>query len=357
MAYSKISNKTQDKDVKYISKDYNSFKNKLIEFTKSYFPNNFNDFSEGNPGMMFLEMAAYVGNVLSFYTDTQLRESILTSAQNKENLYNIAYTLGYKPKVTSAASVDLDISQLVPSLGASDDYEPDYNFALNINANSTFTSTEGPTFYTTKDARFGFSSSFEPTEISIYQYDGSNNPEYYLLSKKVTAVSGERKTKTFQISQGTRFNTLILFDFDIISIDSITDLEGNTCCPEIAPPIARSVDRDSGTFGVETYNYGNVEIASEVGWDNYKRVADGLMTILNKTGLLHGYSFNSWSDVVTYDNAFVEEWLDSPQTSLYYSLQVMGDTQDKSDAYAALEDAEADAYLEEILAPQCECGE
>ena len=135
------------------------------------------------------------------------------------------------------------------------------------------------------------------------------------------------------------------------------DLDGNTCCPEIAPPIARSVDRDSGTFGVQTYNYGNVEIASEVGWDNYKRVTDGLMTMLNKTGLLHGYSFNSWSDVVTYDNAFVEEWLDSPQTSLYYSLQVMGDTQDKSDAYAALEDAEADAYLEEILAPQCECGE
>ena len=81
------------------------------------------------------------------------------------------------------------------------------------------------------------------------------------------------------------------------------------------------------------------------------------MTMLNNKGLLHGYSFNSWSDVVEYDNAFVEEWLDSPQTSLYYSLQVMGNTQDKSDAYAALEDAEADAYLEEILAPQCECGE
>jgi len=135
------------------------------------------------------------------------------------------------------------------------------------------------------------------------------------------------------------------------------DLDGYTCTPEIAPPIARSVDRDSGTFGVETYEYGNVEIASEVGWDAYKKVADGFMTMLNNTGLLHGYSFNSWSDVVAYDNAFVEEWLSSPQTSLYYSLQVMGNTQDKSDAYAALEDAEADAYLEEILAPQCECGE
>ena len=130
------------------------------------------------------------------------------------------------------------------------------------------------------------------------------------------------------------------------------DLDGYTCCPEIAPPIARSVDRDSGTFGVTSYDYGDVEIASEVGWDAYKRVADGIMTMLHKTGLLHGYSFNSWSDVVTYDNTFVEEWLDSPQTSLYYSLQVMGDTQDKSSAYAALDESDVDDYLSGILKPE-----
>ena len=134
------------------------------------------------------------------------------------------------------------------------------------------------------------------------------------------------------------------------------DLDGFTACPEIAPPIARSVDRDSGTFGVTSYDYGEVEIASEVGWDAYKRVADGIMTMLNKTGLLHGYSFNSWSDVVTYDNAFVEEWLDSPQTSLYYSLQVMGDTQDKSSAYAALDEADVNDYLSGILnKPEIKC--
>ena len=134
------------------------------------------------------------------------------------------------------------------------------------------------------------------------------------------------------------------------------DLDGYTATPEIAPPIARSVDRDSGTFGVEHYEYGDVEIASEVGWDAYKRVADQLMIMLNNTGLLHGYSFNSWSDVVTYDKNFVEEWLLSPQTSLYYSLQVMGDVQDKSDAYAALDKAEVDDYLQDILNEQtCDC--
>ena len=137
------------------------------------------------------------------------------------------------------------------------------------------------------------------------------------------------------------------------------DLDGFTATPEIAPPIGRTVDRDSGTFGVQTYDYGEVEIASEVGWDAYKRVADGLMTMLDFTGLLHGYSFNSWSDVVTYDNAFIEEWLRSPQTSLYYSLQVMGDTQDKSDAYAALDTEEVEDYLASLLndEPECDCQE
>ena len=110
---------------------------------------------------------------------------------------------------------------------------------------------------------------------------------------------------------------------------------------------------------METYDYGDVEIASEVGWDNYKRVADGIMRLYQSTGLLHGYSFNSWSDVVVYDDAFIEEWLQSPQTSLYYSLQVMGDVQDKSNAYAALDQEEVDTYLAELFGdkPDCDCAE
>ena len=138
------------------------------------------------------------------------------------------------------------------------------------------------------------------------------------------------------------------------------DLDGFTAAPEIAPPISHTVDRDSGTFGVQTYNYGEVEIASEVGWDAYLKVANQLMIMLDKTGLLHGYSFNSWSDVVEYDETFVEEWLASPQTSLYYSLQVMGDVQDKSSAYAALDEDDVDSYLEGIInnePPTCDCQE
>ena len=140
------------------------------------------------------------------------------------------------------------------------------------------------------------------------------------------------------------------------------DADGFTCTPEIAPPIARTVDRDSGTFGVQTYNYGDVEIASEVGWENYKRVADGIMTLYSRSGLLHGYSFNWWSDLAVMDEDFIEEWLRSPQTSLYYSLQVMGDVQDKSNAYAALEESEVDDYLASLFEENtndltCDCQE
>ena len=123
-----------------------------------------------------------------------------------------------------------------------------------------------------------------------------------------------------------------------------TDRAGYTTAPELAPPIGRTVDRDSSTFGVETFDYGNVETAEEIGWEAYKKVVDGICEMLHRTGLFHGYSFNSWSDVVQYDNAFVEEWLRSPQTSLYYSLQVMQNTQAKDDAMAALDGNFADLF-------------
>ena len=111
---------------------------------------------------------------------------------------------------------------------------------------------------------------------------------------------------------------------------------------------------------MEHYDYGDVEIASEVGWDAYRSVADGIVSLLNNTGLLHGYSFNSWSDVVEYNRQFVEEWLLSPQTSLYYSLQVMADVQDKTSAYAALGDEDVNDYLQDILQKDelpCDCQE
>lgn len=118
------------------------------------------------------------------------------------------------------------------------------------------------------------------------------------------------------------------------------DRNGFACSPELAPPISRSIDRDSGTFGVQTFEYPPaIEVASEVGWEDYKAVADLIVELFQETGLFHGYSFNSWSDQVTYNTDFLWGWLFGPQTSLYYSLQVAPDTQAKDDALGILGDA------------------
>jgi hypothetical protein len=116
------------------------------------------------------------------------------------------------------------------------------------------------------------------------------------------------------------------------------DSRGFTTAPEIAPPVGRIVDRDSGTFGVEQFNYGDVEIAAEVGWETFFKVANGIVALYQRTGLMHGYSMNTWGDLMVCDRAFLKEWLESPQTSIYYSLQVLPDMQRKDDAYAALDD-------------------
>jgi len=226
MAYNKISNTTPIKDIKYLNKDFNSFRSDLVEFTKTYYPDTFNDFTEGSPGLMFMEMAAYVGDVLSYYVDTQLQETFLDTAQERTNLFHLAYTLGYKPKVTSTSIADIDVFQLVPSKNTGTLYEPDFNYALTINQPTVVESTNGTSFLLQNPIVFSNSSSFNPTEVSIYSLDGTN-PEYYLLKKSAKVISANRKTTTFEIGSIERFLTLDLVDNNIISIESIVDSNGN----------------------------------------------------------------------------------------------------------------------------------
>jgi len=260
MAYSKVSNISQEKELQYLSKDFNTFKEQLVDFAQVYYPDTYNDFSEGSPGMMFLEMVSYVGDVLSFYTDTQVQETFLTLAKEKENLYNMAYALGYKPKATSAASVDLDVYQLVPSIVQSGEYKPDWNYALIVNEKSTFESTEGGhNFYITSDVNFSFSSSFSPTNTFVYQYDSSGNPEYYLIKKAVQAISARTKTKEFNVGSPDQYLTLTLFDENIIGIDKIVDAEGNEWSevPYLAQDTVFEKVRNTATNDPDLYAYDN----------------------------------------------------------------------------------------------------
>ena len=103
------------KEVKYLNRDFSSFRSGLMEFAKTYFPNTYNDFNESDPGMMFIEMASYVGDVLSYYIDEQFKESMLAFAEEKKTIYEIAQGYGYKPRQASPASVELDVFQTVPA--------------------------------------------------------------------------------------------------------------------------------------------------------------------------------------------------------------------------------------------------
>ncbi len=227
MAYNKISNKTQEKDIKYLNKDFNSFRSDLLEFSKTYFPDTFNDFTEGSPGLMFMDMAAYVGDVLSYYVDTQLQENFLDTVQERTNLFHLAYTLGYRPKVTSVAATNIDVFQLIPSKGVTGDKSPDFDYALTLNQPGSFQTDTGINFSLQNKVVFSHSSSFDPTDISVYSLDANGEPFYYLLKKSTPVISAERTVKSFEVGDIQRFLILNLLDSEIISIESIVDSDGN----------------------------------------------------------------------------------------------------------------------------------
>ena len=217
---------TVDRDVKYLNRDFSDIRAKLIEFSKTYFPNTYNDFSPTSPGMMFMEQAAYVGDVMSFYLDNQLQETFTTLARQTNNLYELAYMFGYKPKATGAAQVDISLYQQVPSKLIGSSYVPDFDYALTIGENSAISSTT--TNFLIKDkCDFSFSSSLDPTEISIYNI-ASNVPQFYLLKKTRKAISATINTQTFSFSEPVPFSTVNITGENIIGVLDIIDSDGNT---------------------------------------------------------------------------------------------------------------------------------
>jgi len=212
------------KQVNYLNKDFGDFRDNLIEFAKVYFPNTYNDFNEASPGMMFIEMAAYVGDVLSYYIDSSFRESLLAYAEEKRNVYNIAQSFGYTPKVTSPSSVVLDVYQTVPALNQ----KPDYRYALNVKAGTTVTSAAtDTTFRTLEDCNFNFSSSFDARDVTVFETD-SGAPTKFLFKKKVKAESGNINTEYISFGTAEKYSQIKLANAKVIEIISVTDSDGNT---------------------------------------------------------------------------------------------------------------------------------
>jgi len=157
------------KEVRYLNKDFGAFREGLVEFAKSYYPNTYNDFNEASPGMMFIEMASYVGDVLSYYVDSQFKEMLLAYAEDRKTIYEMAQTFGYKPKVTSPSFTTIDIFQTVPATGNGTSVKPDMKYALTVNEGTIVNASNGTVFRTLEDCNFKFSSSFDPLTIDVYE--------------------------------------------------------------------------------------------------------------------------------------------------------------------------------------------
>jgi hypothetical protein len=206
-------------NISYLNKGFSDFKANLVDYAKTYFPTAYNDFSDANPGAMFIEMASYVGDVMSFYLDTQIQENFLLYAKEKENLYATSYTLGYRPKASYASSATLDIFQLIPTIPSGGTLVPDLDYGLIIPSNTTITSITTQTkFLTTQQIDFTDTGS---ATITFY------NDDYFLIKKSVPAISAEIKSITFDFSSPQKFSNVVINDTNILQILDITDSDGN----------------------------------------------------------------------------------------------------------------------------------
>jgi hypothetical protein len=220
--------KDKGKSLKYLNKDFSSFRNNLIEFAKTYFPKTHADFNESSPGMMFIEMASYIGDVLGYYIDDTLKESLMPYAEDKRNVLALAKYLGYKTKVTSPAITELSVYQLVPSKyksGTTNDYEPDSQFYLRVKEGMVATSIGGVPFVTQDLLDFNES---QDREITVFSRNTStNDPEFYLVKKKVKAMSAELKEVDVQFGPNSDFAKIDLGDTNVISIYDVRDANSN----------------------------------------------------------------------------------------------------------------------------------
>jgi hypothetical protein len=214
-----------DRDIKYINRDFNNLRSSLVNFTKTYFPTTYNDFSPSSPGMMFMELSAYVGDVLSFYQDNQFQETFLQYAREANNLFDLAYMMGYKPKVTGVAETTIDFYQQIPAVGDA----PDYDYALQIGENSQLTAATNSNikFLVEDPIDFSVSSSEDPTTISVYEQSGGS-VSYFLLKKSRRAISATINTSTFTFTTPQEFATRTITADNIIGILDIVDSDGNT---------------------------------------------------------------------------------------------------------------------------------
>ncbi len=251
------------RDIKYLNKDFAQFRQNLIEYAKTYFPKTHSDFNESSPGMMFIEMASYVGDILSYYTDDSLKESLMLYAEDKANVIALAKYLGYQPKVTSPAVAEISVYQLVPSIYNSNsksgtNYEPDSRFYLRVKEGMIIQSSKSNTRFRTSEL-LDFNDETD-REITVWAYDpgDSTKPLQYLVKKNIKAISAELKEFNQTFNGNTSFSKINIADTNVVDIVDVRDSNGNKWynVPYLAQelvyidyPTTEQYDKDLSQFG------------------------------------------------------------------------------------------------------------
>ena len=248
------------KNVNYVGKDFSSLKQNLIEFTKTYFPDTYSDFNEASPGMVFIEQAAAIGDVLSFYQDTQLKESMLMYVTERKNVIALAQSMGYKPKISTPAVTTLTVYQLCPSVFKNDGgtrFEVDERFCLKIKDGLEIKSNSNSniTFRTTDGVDFANSGS---REVDVHTRDSNGNPLWYLLTKKVKAISASEVSTGVSFGPDeTDYPTATIDDDNIIEITSVVDSNDNSKWYEVPYLAQESIFVEQANIDGELENYSN----------------------------------------------------------------------------------------------------
>ena len=221
-----------NRNINYVGKDFATLKQNLIDYTKTYFPNTYSDFNEASPGMVFIEQAAAIGDVLSFYQDTQLKESMLVHASERKNVVALAQAMGYKPKISTPAVTTLTVYQLVPSIGSGDNNRPDETYCLRIKEGMEISSNSNSNviFRTTDVVDFSLT---DGREVDVERRNQYGEPEFYLLTKKVKAISATEREQSFSFSTYQEYPKITLTDDNIIGISSIVSNNGTTKWHEV----------------------------------------------------------------------------------------------------------------------------
>lgn len=220
--------KPGNKEVKYLNKDFSSLKSELINFAKTYFPNSYKDFSDASPGMMFIEMAAYVGDVLSFYTDQSFREGMIENSTERKNVISLARFLGYKIKPARSSVATIELYQLCPAIeDSTGNYIPDPKYLLSIKEHAQFSNTSNQHYILENSIDFSVDTVLSPREISVYSRDESNLPNFFLIKKTDVVSSGRIVTRDFSVGNLQSFLTLTLDEDNVLEILDVRDSDNN----------------------------------------------------------------------------------------------------------------------------------